>query len=230
MRYWEPFTGKVIQEILKDKITNLIIVPLYPQYSISTTGSSLRVLEEAFKQNPALKDIRKVTIESWFNQEEYIKAQASLIEKTLQEKYDDQNRPHIFFSAHGVPESYITQDGDLYKQQMEDCVRFIMNDLKASGFSNDHTLAYQSRVGPVQWLKPYTDDEIPKLAKDGVKDLCVVPISFVSDHIETLEEIDQEYRELAEENGITGWSRVPALNIDPKFINALADMIIDKLP
>ena len=138
--------------------------------------------------------------------------------------------PHIFFSAHGVPESYITQDGDLYKQQMEDCVRFIMSEMKDKGFTNEHTLAYQSRVGPVQWLKPYTDEEIPKLAKEGVKDMCVVPISFVSDHIETLEEIDQEYKELAEEQGITGWSRVPALNTDPQFTNALADMIIDKLP
>lgn len=98
---------------------------------------------------------------------------------------------------------------------MEDCVRFIMDEMKDSGYSNEHTLAYQSRVGPVQWLKPYTDEVIPQLAKDGVRDLVVVPISFVSDHIETLEEIDQEYKELAEESGITGWSRVPALNIDP---------------
>jgi ferrochelatase len=95
--------------------------------------------------------------------------------------------------------------------------------------SNPYTLAYQSRVGPVEWLKPYTDDALQELAEQGVKDLVVVPISFVSEHIETLEEIDIEYRELAEEAGIEHFNRVPALNTHPTFINDLADLVVSSL-
>eukprot|EP00820_Chromera_velia_P013466 Cvel_23943.t1-p1 / transcript=Cvel_23943.t1 / gene=Cvel_23943 / organism=Chromera_velia_CCMP2878 / gene_product=Ferrochelatase, putative / transcript_product=Ferrochelatase, putative / location=Cvel_scaffold2530:25779-26872(-) / protein_length=154 / sequence_SO=supercontig / SO=protein_coding / is_pseudo=false len=92
-----------------------------------------------------------------------------------------------------------------------------------------HSLSFQSRVGPVTWLQPYTDDEIKKLAEEGVRNLIVVPISFVSEHLETLEEIDQEYREVAEEAGIRHWRRVPALNLDPRFLRDLADLVGDAL-
>jgi protoporphyrin/coproporphyrin ferrochelatase len=100
------------------------------------------------------------------------------------------------FSAHGVPASYVEEAGDPYQREIQDCTRLIMEHLNRS---NQHTLAYQSRVGPVEWLKPYTEDAITELAANGVQDLLVVPISFVSDHIETLQEIDMEYRELAEQ-------------------------------
>jgi ferrochelatase len=120
----------------------------------------------------------------------------------------------------------VEEAGDPYQHEIEDCTRKIMETLKRS---NDHTLAYQSRVGPVEWLKPYTEDAIPELAKQGVNDLLVVPISFVSEHIETLQEIDMEYRELAEESGIHHFYRVPALNTHPVFIEDLADLVIESL-
>lgn len=136
----------------------------------------------------------------------------------------------IFFSAHGVPKSYVEQAGDPYKEEMEECVALIINELAARGVQNHHTLAYQSRVGPVEWLQPYTDETIVSLGQNGCKSLLAVPISFVSEHIETLEEIDMEYRELAEANGIDYWGRVPALNTNATFIGDLADAVVEALP
>ena len=136
----------------------------------------------------------------------------------------------MFFSAHGVPKSYVEQAGDPYKEEMEECVALIMSELVARGVQNHHTLAYQSRVGPVEWLQPYTDETIVSLGQGGCRSLLAVPISFVSEHIETLEEIDMEYRELAEENGIEYWGRVPALNTNPTFIGDLADAVVEALP
>lgn len=136
----------------------------------------------------------------------------------------------IFFSAHGVPLSYVEEAGDPYRDQMEDCILLIMRELKSRGIDNDHTLAYQSRVGPVQWLKPYTDEVLVELGQKGVKSLLAVPVSFVSEHIETLEEIDMEYKELALESGIKNWGRVPALNCTDSFITDLADAVIEALP
>lgn len=133
---------------------------------------------------------------------------------------------HIFFSAHGVPRSYVEEAGDPYQQEIEECTALIMQTLNRP---NPHTLAYQSRVGPVEWLQPYTEDAIKELGAQGVKDLVVVPISFVSEHIETLQEIDIEYREVAEESGIHNFRRVPALNTNPVFIEAIADLVVEAL-
>jgi len=113
---------------------------------------------------------------------------------------------------------------------MESQVQFIMTRMRQLGYTNDHSLAYQSKVGPVEWLRPYTDDTIRELGSRGVKSLVVVPISFVSEHIETLEEIDCEYREVAEEAGITEWQRVPALGLDSEFIDDLAEAVVEVLP
>ena len=143
---------------------------------------------------------------------------------------EDKDAPHIFFSAHGVPVKYIEALADPYQKQTEATVGFVMNALKRMGYKNDHTLAYQSKVGPVEWLTPSTDDTIKELAGVGVSQLVVVPISFVSEHIETLEEIDGEYRELAEEEGIHWWERVPALGTDGEFIDDLADAVMEVLP
>ena len=132
----------------------------------------------------------------------------------------------MFFSAHGVPKSYVEEAGDPYQGEIETCARLIIEKLEATlGHSNSFTLAYQSRVGPVEWLKPYTDEALAELGRQGVKDLVVVPISFVSEHIETLEEIDIEYRKLAFESGITNFRRVPALDTNPAFIQGLARLV-----
>lgn len=181
----------------------------------------------------------------------------------------------IFFSAHGVPVSYVTDAGDPYKaraagcsrpprrlpcaarrpalppapaaderarppiphkptdvsqEEIEQCVSLIVAELKRRGIQNPWRLAYQSRVGPVEWLQPYTDATIREMGSEGVHALVAVPISFVSEHIETLEEIDCEYRELAHESGIEGWARVPALGVNATFIDDLADAVLEALP
>lgn len=229
MRYWYPFTEEAVDQIKRDKITRLVVLPLYPQFSISTTGSSLRVLQNMFRNDAYLSQMPVAIIQSWYQREGYIKSMADLIEKELQ-SFSMPDEVMIFFSAHGVPVSYVEEAGDPYKNQMEDCIFLIMRELKARGINNDHKLAYQSRVGPVQWLKPYTDDVLVELGKNGVKSLLAVPVSFVSEHIETLEEIDMEYKELALESGIENWGRVPALNCTSSFINDLADAVNEALP
>ncbi|MED6159525.1 hypothetical protein PIB30_043098 [Stylosanthes scabra] len=226
MRYWYPFTEEAIK---RDGITRLVVLPLYPQFSISTTGSSIRVLQHMFREDAYLSKLPVSIINSWYQRQGYIKSMADLIEKELQ-SFSEPEEAMIFFSAHGVPVSYVEDAGDPYRDQMEECIYLIMQELEARGINNEHTLAYQSRVGPVQWLKPYTDETLVELGQKGVRSLLAVPVSFVSEHIETLEEIDMEYRELALESGIKNWARVPALGLTPSFITDLADAVIEALP
>jgi len=240
MRYWYPFTEEALEEIQNDGINALVIVPLYPQFSISTSGSSLRVLQEEFAKNSLKWNPQKFShtvIPSWYNRPGYVKAMANIIQSELDSfspsEVDEQllSNPiskHILFSAHGVPKSYI-EAGDPYQSQIKECVREIAKLLPSEEQGVKVHLSYQSRVGPIEWLRPYTDDVLPQLGEEGVKNLVVVPISFVSEHIETLEEIDIEYRELAEESGITNWRRAQALNTDETFIGDMADMIVEAL-
>jgi ferrochelatase len=225
MRYWHPFTEEAIASLKRDRIAQLVVLPLYPQFSISTSGSSFRVLEEMWKKDPALRQIEYTLIPSWYDNPGYLEAMVDLIVQEL-EKFSEPDRVHIFFSAHGVPQSYVEEAGDPYQQEIEECTRLI---LKTLNRPNEYTLAYQSRVGPVEWLKPYTEDALRELGEKGIKDLLVIPISFVSEHIETLEEIDIEYREVAQEAGIENFQRVPALNTHPTFIDSLAKLAIKSL-
>ncbi|MEB3312421.1 MAG: ferrochelatase [Snowella sp.] len=225
MRYWHPFTEEAIEQIKRDRIQRLVILPLYPHFSISTSGSSFRILEEMWKQDPILRQVDYTLIPSWYDDPLYLQAMADLIAQELT-KFSNPDAAHIFFSAHGVPQSYVDEAGDPYQAEIEACTRLIMKTLNRP---NPHTLAYQSRVGPVEWLKPYTEDALNELGEQGVKDLLVVPISFVSEHIETLQEIDIEYREIAEEAGINNFQRVPALNTHPIFIDSLAHLVINSL-
>ncbi|MBW4678090.1 MAG: ferrochelatase [Desmonostoc geniculatum HA4340-LM1] len=225
MRYWHPYTEEAIAQLTQDNVEHLVILPLYPQFSISTSGSSFRLLEKLWQEDPKLQRIDYTVIPSWYKQPGYLQAMAELIAQEL-EQFPNPNDVHIFFSAHGVPKSYVEEAGDPYQQEIEECTTLIMQTLNRP---NGHTLAYQSRVGPVEWLQPYTEDALKELGAQGVKDLVVVPISFVSEHIETLQEIDIEYREVAEESGIHNFRRVPAPNTHPVFINALAELVIDAL-
>ncbi|CAL1381110.1 unnamed protein product [Linum trigynum] len=229
MRYWHPFTEEAIEQIKRDGITKLVVLPLYPQFSISTSGSSLRLLESIFREDEYLVNMQHTVIPSWYQREGYITAMANLIEKEVL-KFENPDKVVIFFSAHGVPIAYVEEAGDPYKAEMEECVDLIMDELEKRQITSPYTLAYQSRVGPVEWLKPYTDETIIDLGRKGVKSLLAVPISFVSEHIETLEEIDVEYKELALESGIEKWGRVPALGCEPTFISDLADAVIESLP
>jgi protoporphyrin/coproporphyrin ferrochelatase len=221
MRYWHPFTEEAVAQIKRDKPDKLVILPLYPQFSISTSGSSFRVLERMWNADPDLGAIPYTVIPSWYEHPGYLDAMAGLIATKI-DSVPNPDKAHVFFSAHGVPVSYVEEAGDPYQREIEECTKLIMQRL---GRSNDYTLAYQSRVGPVEWLQPYTDVAIQELAAKGIEELVVVPVSFVSEHIETLEEIDQEYREIAEEAGIHVFARVPALDTDPTFINALGDLV-----
>jgi len=225
MRYWHPYTEEAIAQLTQDNIDKLVILPLYPQFSISTSGSSFRLLEQLWKENPKLQSLEYTVIASWYKESGYLQAMSELIAGELA-KFSHPDDVHIFFSAHGVPKSYVEEAGDPYQQEIEECTDLIMQTLNRP---NPHTLAYQSRVGPVEWLQPYTEDALNELGAKGVKDLVVVPISFVSEHIETLQEIDIEYREIAEEAGIHNFGRVPAPNTNPVFIKALSDLIIDAL-
>ncbi|CCH67759.1 Ferrochelatase, protoheme ferro-lyase [Richelia intracellularis HH01] len=225
MRYWHPFTEEAITKITEENIKHLVILPLYPQFSISTSGSSFRLLEKLWQKNPKLQQMAYNAIPSWYKQSCYLQAMADLISQELDQLLNP-NEAHIFFSAHGVPKSYVEEAGDPYQQEIEECTELIMLTLNRP---NNYSLAYQSRVGPVEWLQPYTDDAIKDLGKKGVNTLVVVPISFVSEHIETLEEIDIEYREIAEKAGIHNFRRVPALNTHPLFIQALANLVIESL-
>ncbi|MEH1769720.1 ferrochelatase [Nostoc sp.] len=225
MRYWHPYTEEAIAQIAQDNVEHLVILPLYPQFSISTSGSSFRLLEKIWQEDPKLQPIDYTVIPSWYKEPGYLQAMAQLIAQEL-EQFPNPDEVHIFFSAHGVPKSYVEEAGDPYQQEIEECSALIIQTLNRP---NAHTLAYQSRVGPVEWLQPYTEDALKELGAQGVKDLVVVPISFVSEHIETLQEIDIEYREVAEEAGIHNFRRVPAPNTHPVFINALAQLVIDAL-
>ncbi|GAP93723.1 ferrochelatase [Leptolyngbya sp. NIES-2104] len=225
MRYWHPFTEEAISRIKRDQIDKLVVLPLYPQFSISTSGSSFRLLEQLWEEDPALQKIDYTVIPTWYDRPGYLKAMADLIAQAL-DRFENPDHVHVFFSAHGVPVSYVEEAGDPYQSEIENCTALIMKTLDRP---NPHTLAYQSRVGPVEWLKPYTEDALEELAEEGVKDLAVVPISFVSEHIETLQEIDMEYREVAEEAGIERFERVPALNTHPIFISELATMVTDAI-
>lgn len=225
MRYWYPFTEEAIASIKRDNLERLVILPLYPHFSISTSGSSFRLLKDLWDEDPSLERIDHTVITSWYDRPGYLQAMADLIAQQL----DQSPQPddvHLFFSAHGVPVSYVEEAGDPYQREIEACTALILRTLNRP---NAHTLAYQSRVGPVEWLRPYTEDAIADLAAQGVDNLLVVPVSFVSEHIETLQEIDIEYREIAEEAGIHHFQRVPALNTHPVFIDDLADMVIDAL-
>jgi ferrochelatase len=225
MRYWHPFTESAVADIKADGIDEVVVLPLYPHFSISTSGSSFRELQRLRQADPTFSKLPIRCIRSYYNDPGYICAMAELIAREIQ-ACPQADQAHVFFSAHGVPKSYVEEAGDPYQQEIEGCAQLIMDKLQEQlGHANPFTLAYQSRVGPVEWLKPYTDDALHELGEAGVKDLVVVPISFVSEHIETLEEIDIEYREIATEAGITNFRRVPALDTTPSFINGLADLV-----
>ena len=159
MRYWHPYTEEAMECIKRDGITSLVVLPLYPQFSISTSGSSLRLLQHLLESDPKLSGLKHTVIPSWYQRTGYVNAMADLIEAELV-KFDSPDGVEIFFSAHGVPKSYVELAGDPYKEEVEECVDLIMRAMHSRQITNHHTLAYQSRVGPVEWLKPYTDQSI----------------------------------------------------------------------
>ncbi|HEX8998881.1 MAG TPA: ferrochelatase [Blastocatellia bacterium] len=226
MRYWHPFTKVVLDEIERDGITELIVLPLYPQFSVSTTGSSTKEFVELLDRRGGLRHIRRRYITRWHTHEAYIAALAEQIQEKFNEFPDpDPRSVHLLFSAHSVPESYI-QNGDPYLSHTEETVRLVSE--KLGGLNPTH-LSFQSKVGPVKWLGPSTDTKLRELKAAGAEQVLAIPISFVSEHIETLYELDLLYKDLAEELGFKAYRRVPAFNTDPRFIKALGDLVTAKL-
>lgn len=218
MRYWHPRADRVLHEMKAAQIDRIIALPLYPHYSRATTGSSLSDLEET--RLHLNYDIPIRTIHSWATQPHYIGCLASRIEAGL--RHFAGQPVHILYSAHSLPVSFI-EDGDPYVQDLEHTIAAVEKKTGQKG-----TLCYQSRSGPVAWLGPSTPEIIRDIAAQGGKNILVVPLSFVSDHVETLYEIDIEYRELAENLGLN-FQATRALNADPMFIAALEGLVREQL-
>jgi ferrochelatase len=226
MRYWHPFTEAAIEEIVRDGITDLVALPLYPQFSVSTTGSSFKDFVALLDRRGGLRHIRRRYVTRWHTHDGYI---ATLAEQIREEarKFPDPNPAniHLLFSAHGVPVSYI-EHGDPYLRHTEETISLVS---AALGNAHPVHLSFQSKVGPVKWLEPSTDQKLRQLKVEGAEQVLAIPISFVSEHIETLYELDILYKDLAEELSFRAYRRVPAFNIDPRFIRTLADLVCEKL-
>jgi len=221
MRYWHPFVKNTIDEIIKDGIKDLIVLSLYPHYSKATTGSSI----DEFKKEIRGKEINVHYVNEWPDLPPYIDALSVLIADGVKQFHE--NDYHILYSAHSLPESFITE-GDPYLEQIKITINKINERLTGSPYNINGLkweLSFQSKTGPVKWLEPSTDETINRLAAEGCKNLFVVPISFVSDHIETLYEIDILYKEMAKKLGIN-LIRCESLNTSDKFITALKDLIL----
>jgi len=217
---WHPFLAEAVERIQASKVENLVILPLFPQYSVTTTGSGFAVLRRLIDARPSFKKLNIQWISSWPDQRTYIQAFAEAIERELA-RFTSPSKAHILFSAHSIPESYV-KEGDPYLEQTKKTVELVMDRL---GRRNPYQLSFQSKIGPVKWLEPFTSDVITKLGKEGIEDVLVVPISFVSEHIETLYELDILFKKIAAEAGVKNFRRVPALNSDPTFIRALAEIV-----
>jgi ferrochelatase len=217
MRYWKPSTIDALAAIRREGISRIIALSLYPHYSRATTGSSVGELKRVLAQ--AGVDFSVSYIDRFYDHPLYIEALSTGIEEELA-RFPKSDGTHILFSAHSLPQSFIDQ-GDPYLNNILETVRLVMERIG----DMDYHLSFQSRAGPVKWLEPSTEEMLKKLAAAGCGNLLLVPISFVSDHIETLYEIDIQYAEEAKALGIGTFRRVPALNDSPLFIACLADLV-----
>lgn len=221
MRYFKPTIEETYRMLLKDNIENVILLPLYPHYSRTTTLSSFAEWDRVTKNLSGRMKV--LQIESYHDYPLYIDAVVERITEALSRFLSGvRDKVYILFSAHGVPERIIRR-GDPYQRHIITTV-----DLVSKNFPNPHSLAYQSRVGPVKWLGPPTLEEIKRLAANEVKNLLVVPISFVSEHSETLYEVNHLFRNEATQTGIEHFEMMSALNDSPKFIEALSRLVINK--
>lgn len=217
MRYSKPDTAEALSAIESEGITKIIALSLYPHYSRATVGSSINELERELKKSPA--PLKTSYIPQFYDNPAYISALVEKIELGLA-GFTDRSGVQLVFSAHGLPQSFI-DSGDPYLEHIQATVRLAMEHFG----DISHHLAFQSRAGPVKWLEPSTEAKIAELAATGCKQLLMVPLSFVSDHIETLYEIDIQYKEEATALGIADFRRTEALNSSPAFITCLAELV-----
>jgi protoporphyrin/coproporphyrin ferrochelatase len=222
MRYWHPFSLETARAVKAWRPDDVVLLPLYPQYSTTTTGSSLTAWREAAARAGLIAPVS--TLCCYPADPDFITATTAIVRKAYEDAraaLDPTIPLRILFSAHGLPET-IVKGGDPYQAQIEQTVAAIMAGW--GGGELDHTICYQSRATPQKWLEPSTDQEIKRAGADGTA-VLVVPIAFVSEHSETLVELDIEYRELAEAEHVPGYFRVPTQAIDPGFIGSLASLV-----
>ncbi len=222
MRYWNPSIKHVAKKICHDNYHKIILLPLYPHYSVTTTGSSFNEWDKTFKGDSS----RLTYVNDFFDNTIYISA--------INEKIDDailgfpkkvQKDIQLVFSAHGTPLNLVKK-GDPYNTQIKKTVSLIM---AARNFSHDHHVCYQSKVGPVKWLQPFISETIRTLAENNKKQLLIIPVSFVSDHIETLHELNMEYRDMANQLNIENFRVMEGLNDSALFIRALKEIAVKAL-
>ena len=215
MRYWHPFAEECAAEVKAFAPERIVLLPLYPQFSTSTTESFLRVWKPAAQA--AGLGVPTTTLCCYPAEQGFIAAMAALIPPAL-----ERARPwgvvRVLFSAHGLPKKFVTA-GDPYQSQVERTVAAIVAKLAIDGL--DHVICYQSRVGRLEWIGPYTDAEVKRAAAEK-RAIVMVPVAFVSEHSETLVELDIEYSHLAKESGARAYVRVPAVGTHPDFIAGLA--------
>jgi ferrochelatase len=222
MRYWHPFSLETARQVRDFNPDEVVLLPLYPQYSTTTTGSSLTAWREAAATVGLVAPVH--TLCCYHSDPGFIRATADLVRRS----YDEARAAlapeiplRVLFSAHGLPEIIVKQ-GDPYQHQIEKTSAAVARAMAVPDL--DSTVCYQSRATPQKWIGPSTEEEIERAAHDKVA-ILVVPIAFVSDHSETLVELDVEYRELAEKEGVPGYFRAPVQNSDPGFIAALAGLV-----
>lgn len=222
MRYWHPFAREAVHEVQAWDPDEVVLLPLYPQFSTTTTGSSLEDWRKAAAKAGLVAPV--VTICCYPDETDFIRTTAVRLLETItaaRRELPRGTRLRVLFSAHGLPE-VIVRYGDPYQWQIERSVSAVVARIADSGL--DWAICYQSRATPQKWLEPSTEHEIERAARDDVA-VVVVPIAFVSEHVETLVELDVEYRTLAEKRGLPGYFRVPAANAGAGFVAALAGMV-----
>jgi protoporphyrin/coproporphyrin ferrochelatase len=224
MRYWHPFTDEAIEMLRGAGCDQIVLLPLYPQYSSTTTGSSVNEWNRRFPQvaGALLADVPQALVSDFYRNEQYLEAVVERIHGALA-RFDQPDLPTLIFSAHSVPQA-VVEAGDPYQRQIEETVALVC---AIGGWKNPRRLCYQSKVGASKWLQPSLRSTLRELGAGGVKQVCVVPISFVSDHVETLGEIDHEGREIATGAGIQKFEMTAGLNESPAFIRALAGIVME---
>jgi ferrochelatase len=225
MRYWHPMSEEAVETLRKaEPLDDIVLLPLYPQFSYATTLSSLKEWRRVY--GPPDGRAKEHTVGQFYDHPLYIQAVVQRIGSVLRQ-FPDSSRIHLVFSAHGLPMSLV-EKGDPYPKQIETTVRLVSEAgaRQYAGWPRTHLLCYQSRVGPAKWLQPPLTGTIERLGREGVKEMLVVPISFVTEHIETLHEINIEARTEARNLGIDTFRMMPAVGDSPLFIAALKDLVL----
>ncbi len=236
LRYWHPMTEEAVRELLKEDLEEIILLPMYPQYSRTTTGSSFNEFDRVIRrhlrngrhfnlttlkgqENPYFYplNLRIKKINCYYNHSLYIRAMVENIRENLPEPKDY----FFLFTAHSLPISIIRK-GDPYQRQTEETVRLIMEHFPGVRYA----LGYQSKVGPTRWLGPFTEELLRELINSGVKRIALIPVSFTCEHSETLYELDHLYGNMARELGVESYVRIPTLQDHPTFIKALAQLVM----